>query len=158
MNRPAPGANVVAVLAVAITVAVAVAVVGGCDVRGNLAQGAVFAGLRPELVDQCCTCLALRGTGDASASCTEAVLIDGIPTIPDNAVRGSGDRIFDSNDAVDDGEIPCLCQGNRGSCIEALTNQGDIIVPGACVDQVDLVAPCEAACASVLSFDPVQPP
>jgi len=135
-----------------------VGVASGCDIRGNLAQGAIFAGLRPELVDQCCTCLALRGTGDASASCTQAVLIDGQPTVPDDAVLGSGDRTFDSNDAVDDGEIPCLCQGNRGSCIEALTNQGDIIVPGACVDQVDLVAPCEAACAGVLSFDPVQPP
>ena len=145
-----------------VLLALQTAVVGivgvGCDIRGSLAQGAVFAGLRPELVDQCCTCLALRGTGDASASCTQAVLIDGLPTLPDDAVRGGGDRIFDGNDAVDDGEIPCLCQGNRGSCIEALTNQGDIIVPGACVDQVDLVAPCEADCAGVLSFDPVQPP
>ena len=143
-----------------IVVAVIASVVGasGCDVRGNLAQLATFAGLRPGLVDQCCTCLAARGTGDSSASCTEAVLIDGQPTLPGNAVTGSGDRSLDDTDTVDDGEIPCLCQGDRSTCIEALTTQGNIIVPGACVDQVELVAPCEAACAGVLSFAPVQPP
>ena len=51
---------------IVVVVVVIASVVGasGCDVRGNLAQLATFAGLRPGLVDQCCTCLAARGTGD----------------------------------------------------------------------------------------------
>jgi hypothetical protein len=130
----------------------------GCNVRAVLAQTELFESLRPGLVEDCCTCLTRRGTGAADATCTEAVLIDGAPTIPPGATFGSGDRGFDLDDAVDPGEVPCLCQGDQQTCIAALTNQGDIIVPGACIDQLDREAPCESACAGVLSFDPIQPP
>ena len=130
----------------------------GCNVRAGLAQTELFEYLRPGLVEDCCTCLTLRGTGAADATCTEAVLIDGVPTIPPGATFGSGDRGFDLDDVVDPGEIPCLCQGDRQTCIAALTNQGDIIVPGACIDQLDREASCVSACAGVLSFDPIQPP
>ena len=148
-----------------VVVVVVVVVLGGggggllgCNVRAGLAQTEVFEFLRPGVVEACCTCLSQRGTGSAGATCTEAVLIDGVPTIPPGATYGDGNRAFDLDDERDDGEIPCLCQGNRESCIAALTNQGDIIVPGACIDQLDREAPCESTCVGVLSFDPVQPP
>jgi hypothetical protein len=129
----------------------------GCDLRGAFAQSELFSGLRPELIEQCCTCLSLRGTGDATASCSEAILVDGLPSLPPGAVVGSGNRASDLNDERDEGEIPCLCNANRETCIAALSTDGDVLIPGACVDQLDQQAPCESACAGELSFSPIQP-
>lgn len=164
----------------AFVLAVGVVVIGlgaaSCNVRAYLAQAELFEDLRPGLVDDCCTCLALRGSGADTATCAEAVLINGVVTIPagsscgvdaacpgtkqcvDGVCFGGGDRGFELNDLVDDAEVPCLCQGDRETCIAALTNDGDIVVPGACIDQLDREAPCESACGGVLSFDPIQPP
>ncbi len=146
--------------AVAWFAAVVVVAVGlpACNVRAGLAQTELFEFLRPGLIEDCCACLSQRGTGAADATCTEAVLIDGVATIPAGASYGSGDRAFDLDDDRGEGEIPCLCQGDRDTCVAMLATQGDIIVPGACIDQLDREAPCESACVGVLSFDPIQPP
>jgi len=138
-------------------IAVAAAIAASCDLRGTFAQSELGAGLRPELVAQCCQCLSRRGTGDATASCTEAILVDGQPTLPPGAVVGDGDRTFDFDDELDEGEIPCLCNADEGTCVQALSSGGDVLIPGACVDQIDRQAPCESACAGVLSFAPTQP-
>ncbi len=134
---------------------VVVLVLAGCDLRPSLAQIGLFDGYRPELVTQCCSCLAARGTGHPEASCSEGVLVDGGVTAGEGAVLGSGDQDKDDNDDVDEGEIPCLCAGSARTCRDVLNSGGGITVPGACLDQVDRVAPCETACAGIVNFDPV---
>lgn len=147
---------------VVVVVAVGVFGVVGCDLRPSLAQLRIFSGYRPELVAQCCQCLAQRGTGADDASCELGVFVDGGVNAPDGSVTGSGDRDFDLNDFVDDGEVPCLCGDlTQAECVDALSNGEDgapppgIVVPGACIDQVDRTAPCENACVGVLSFEPI---
>jgi hypothetical protein len=145
-----------AAVAVAAVTVTAVGVGGGCDWRTTLAQSEWFAGERPGLIAACCACLAARGTADPDASCTLAVLVDGEIVVPDGALYGSGNQGRELNDAVDDGEIPCLCAGDEGVCVDELSRSGGrLVVPGACIDQVDREAPCEAACGGVLSFVPV---
>jgi hypothetical protein len=146
--------GVVAVAAAVVVVAVGLA---ACDVRTSLATWEPFASLRPELVDACCTCLASRGTGDAAATCTEAVVVDGEITVPPGALYGNGVQAFEDNDVVDDGEIPCLCDdGGYDACVQALDEPaGRLVVPGACIDQLDRTAPCEEACGGVLAFVPL---
>jgi hypothetical protein len=143
---------------VVVVVVAAVSASGGCDVRTALAQEAVFASLRPGLVRECCACLVARGTGHPEATCTEAVLVDGETTVPDGAMFGSGDQTLDDNDVLDAGEIPCMCGGlDEGQCAEMLSRpEGRLIIPGACIDQVDRTAPCEEACGGVLAFVPLQ--
>jgi hypothetical protein len=140
-------------LACAMCVAI---VVVGCDERW-LAQYDAFAGLRPALVEDCCACLAARGTAHPDATCTEAVLVDGEPVVPPGALYGNGDQRVEDNDVVDDGEIPCLCDDvGFDGCVEALGEPaGRVIVPGACVDQIERTAPCEEACGGVLGFVPL---
>jgi hypothetical protein len=131
-------------------------IVGGCDWQTTLAQSEWFAGERPGLIAACCACLAARGTADPDASCTQAVLVDGEIVVPDGALYGAGNQGRELNDVVDDGEIPCLCVGDEGFCSDELSRHGGrLVVPGACIDQVDREAPCEAACGGVLSFVPV---
>lgn len=116
----------------------------GCDLRPYLAQTDFFADLRPELIAQCCECLATSETTATTATCSEAFVKDGEVITP-------GDAVF----ASDDDPISCLCQGDVERCNVALETGGDIVVPGACIDQVEIEAPCEAACAGVLTFDPL---
>ncbi len=145
-----------AIVVVAVVAAV-VAVGGGCDVRTSLATWQPFASLRPELIDACCACLSKRGTGDPEATCTEAVVVDGEVSVPPDALYGNGVQAFEDNDVVDDGEIPCLCDdGGYDACVQALQEPaGRLVVPGACIDQVDRTAPCEEACGGVLAFVPL---
>lgn len=139
-----------------------------CEVRACLAQGDLFAVLRPGLIEECCLCLARRGTLYPGASCAEAVIgADGGVVVPGGAPMIPLDAGFsgdDLDDVLDEGvdggvgEIPCLCQGNAGTCQTALSQGTSIVVTGACFTQgSELVteAPCEAACAGVLTFDPL---
>ena len=113
----------------------------------NLAQLAFGAGLRDDLLVGCCECLADNSTTNATATCTEAVLVDGQVVVPDDAVFGGGD---------DNVSIPCLCDAiDADGCIADLRNKTPILIPGACVDELDGEAPCQSACAGVISFSPV---
>jgi hypothetical protein len=139
-----------------------------CQTRACFAQSDLFSSLRPGLVEDCCLCLARRGTRHPGASCAEAVLgADGgvvipgdLPMIPLDA-GFSGDDLDDViEEGVDGGlgEIPCLCLGNAATCKEALSSGAKIVVTGACISQgaqVVTEAPCEQACAGVLTFDPL---
>lgn len=114
----------------------------------NLAQLAFGEGLRDDLIIDCCECLADNSSTDETATCTEAVLVDGQIVVPDGAVYGGG---------ADNVSIPCLCDATKGAdeCIADLRDKNPILIPGACVDQLDGEAPCESACAGVISFSPV---
>ena len=114
----------------------------------NLAQLAFGEALRDDLIIDCCECLADSSTRDSTATCTEAVLVDGQIVVPNDAVYGSDD---------DNISIPCLCDSTKGKdeCIADLHDKTPILIPGACVDQLDGEGPCESACAGVLSFSPV---
>lgn len=139
-----------------VVAAVCCFVAVGCDPRPSLAQLRFFQGTRHDLAEQCCACLSRRGTGNEAASCEEGVFVDGGVFAPDGAVTGDGNRDDDDNDVVDDGEVPCLCGGlDEDGCFVNLVNNKGIVVPGACIDEVDRTAPCESACAGVLSFEPV---
>lgn len=139
-----------------VVVVVVVALVGvGCDLRPVLAQ-ADLGDFRPELIDECCACLAARGTGHPEATCSEAALVDGAIAPPASAVLGSGNQAQDDNNSVDDGEIPCLCAGNAATCATTLNGGGSVVVPGACLAQIDRTAPCESACAAIINFEPVR--
>lgn len=137
--------------------------VSACDPRVQLAQSPVFEGLRGDLIEQCCACLAQRGTRAPGASCAEAVLSpDGGIVLPDDAVVAADDPgdpfvADDLDDSVDRGEIPCGCGLDEGSCIGRLESGERMAVPGACIDQPNNFwsAPCESACGGVLIFDPV---
>ena len=72
----------------------------------------------------------------------------------DDAVFGRPDD--ESTDEDESVSIPCLCGVSRLACFDALEVGDEILIPGACVDQVDALAPCETACAGVLSFDSIQ--
>ncbi len=139
-----------------------------CEARACLAQSDLFASLRPALIEECCLCLARRGTLYPGASCAEAVLgADGGVVVPGDQPIIPPDAGFfgdDLDDVLDEGvdggigEIPCLCQGNAGTCQVALGQGTSIVVTGACFTQGSEVvteAPCEAACAGVLTFDPL---
>ena len=130
-----------------------------CSIQGTLAQSEVFAELRPELIESCCSCLARRGTSAAGASCAPAVLVDGGVVLPDDAEVATGPvvEVTEFNDSLDPGEIPCLCEGNAGSCIGSLSAGASIAVTGACLHQPGFFAsaPCESACRGVLTYDPV---
>jgi hypothetical protein len=141
-------------------VCVVVACLGGgvgaaaCDVWASLAQSEVFAGLRPDLIRTCCACLAANTTTNESATCSEARLENNVVTFDDDAVFGRpDDEDTDEDESV---TIPCLCEDSRLSCQDALAEGDSILIPGACVDLVDAQAPCESACAGVLSFDTIQ--
>ena len=160
MKRGAWASAVVVV--VCGVVAVVCGVVVGCDLRPTLAQIGLFDGYRPELVEQCCACLAARGTGHPEASCSEGELLDGGIVLEAGAVVGTawalddaGFKGNDDNDVVDEGEIPCLCRGSARTCRDVLNAGDGITVPGACLDQVERTAPCETACAGIINFDPV---
>ncbi len=144
----------------------AAALVGGagaCDLRSCLAQSEAFAGLRPQLIDECCTCLAHRGTRFPGAACAEsfieadgglAIVADAGPGIPADAP----DVVDDNNDTVDPGEIPCMCNNDLAQCKTALTAGTSILVTGACINQgggITRTAPCENECDGVLTFDPL---
>ncbi len=140
-----------------------------CEVRACLAQSDLFASLRPALIEECCLCLARRGTRYPGASCAEAALSPdggGVVVPPDgpSIPLDAGFLGDDLDDVLDEGvdggvgEIPCLCQGNAGTCQAALGQGASIVVTGACFTQGSEVvteAPCEAACAGVLTFDPL---
>lgn len=148
--------------------ALAVLLVGvaspACDNRACLAQSDLFASYRPELIAECCACLAKNGTVQPGAACAEAfvdvdggqaILVDAGPAIPDTA-PDVGDN---NNDVVDPGEVPCLCAETEASCIQRLTDGKSVTVTGSCVDQgggIFRKAPCEDACKGVLTFDPLQ--
>jgi hypothetical protein len=151
--------------AIAAAVWVAAGVVGGgCDPRALLAQSTLFAGVRHDLVEECCACLARRGTRAPGASCGEAQLLpDGGTVVPDGADVAPEDSNFsrdDGDDVIDDDEIPCSCGVNAGACVTRLEAGGRMIIPGACVDQPNNLfdAPCESACKNVVTFDPVSSP
>lgn len=112
----------------------------------NLAQLAFGEGLRDELIVECCECLATESTQNETATCSEAVIVDGVITIPADAIYGS---------ETDNVSIPCLCEGDAASCKADLRSKTPILIPGACVDLLDQEAVCEAECAGVLSFSPV---
>lgn len=124
----------------------------GCDARPTLAQFAVFSGYREELADQCCQCLAKRGTGAADATCSEPTLVDNTLVFEDGAVFGSGNTNDDFDDKVQAGEIPCACGLDNQGCTDALVGGNEIVIPGACVDQPDATAPCETECAGILNY------
>lgn len=126
-------------LAVLLGVVVATA---GCP---QLAQLAIGEGLRGDLIEQCCTCLADTSTNSSTATCAEATIVDGEIVIPDGAVYGD-----------DITSIPCLCEGDADICIARLTNHTEIVVRGECVESAEDEAPCAAACSGVLSFSPIQ--
>lgn len=139
-----------------------------CEARACLAQSDLFSSLRAGLIEECCLCLARRGTLHPGASCAEAVLgVDGGVIVPGDEPIIPPDAGFDGDDlddvldeAVDGGlgEIPCLCQGNAATCEQALGTGTSILVTGACLSQgaeVVTEAPCEQACAGVLTFDPL---
>lgn len=145
MSAAARGSRlVVSVCGVVVGLIVGGAFASACGLSANLAQIEFFASLRPELIDDCCTCLAEAQTTDNSATCAEAFVLDG-------EVRTPADAVFASEEAP----IPCLCGGDKASCAVALERGGDILVPGSCIDSVELVAPCESECAGVLTFDPL---
>ncbi len=140
-----------------------------CDNRACLAQSELFAGYRPELVDECCLCLARRGTAFPEAACGEASVtldggvvidIDAGPANPplDDGSSFNGDDLDDViQESVDGGpgEIPCLCAGNAETCAETLNEGKDLVVTGACLSQgtgLFVRAPCEDACRDVLTF------
>lgn len=139
-----------------------------CEARACLAQSDLFATLRPALIEECCLCLARRGTLYPGASCAEAVLGDdggvvvpgGQPIVPPDAgfIGDDLDDVLDEGVDGGLGEIPCLCQGNAGTCQAALGQGTSVVVTGACFTQGSEVvteAPCEQACAGVLTFDPL---
>jgi hypothetical protein len=161
--------------AVVVSVVVVIAIVGagsGCDARAAFAQSSWFADDRPELLAECCACLATRGTADTEATCTEAVLVDGVAVVPDGAVFGRGGAGNDAaeavadiaareqDDVVDPGEVPCICGGlDEEACVATLGDpSGRVVVPGACLARVGRVAACEDACGGVLSFVPIVAP
>jgi hypothetical protein len=133
-----------------------------CDNRACLAQSEIFADLRPALVEECCLCLARRGTKKPGAACGEAALtLDGGVVIPPDAGAAIPDeRGFlgdDGDDVIDEDEVPCLCASDASTCEQALGSGASIVVTGACVSQGSdffVTAPCEAACRDVLTFDP----
>lgn len=142
-----------------------------CDNRACLAQSDLFAGYRPELIEECCLCLARRGTAFPGASCSEASLtLDGGVVLADedapaNPPLDEGDAFGgdDLDDVIQEsvdggpGEIPCLCTGNAQTCGLALNEGRDVLVTGACLSQgsgLFVRAPCEDACRDVLTFTP----
>ena len=136
-------------------------VFAACDGRACLAQSDLFAGFRPDLIEQCCTCLSQRGTRFPGSSCAEATLQDdGTISYPDGAVVAPADDAFSSDDGdneVSDDEIPCLCTGDFGTCTESLSGGGQIDIAGGCLDQpgIGFNAPCEAECGGVLTYEPL---
>lgn len=132
-----------------------------CDARACLAQSELFASYRPELIEECCLCLARRGTAKPGASCGVAQLtLDGGVLIADGGSALPEDPFFsgdNGDDVVDDFELPCLCGDNATSCRQALGRGDTVVVTGACVSQgADPLrrAPCEDECRDVLTFDP----
>ena len=140
----------------------ALAVVGACDARACLAGTDAFPGLRTDLIRECCTCLAHRGTAFPGASCGEASLNpDGGIIIAD--VDGGGPlespdfTADDGNDTIDPGEIPCVCNRDDAHlCANKLAAGDTILVTGACISQgAGLLdhAPCETECHGVVAFE-----
>ena len=140
-----------------------------CDNRACLAQSELFAGYRPELIDECCLCLARRGTAFPEAACGEAALtLDGGVVIVDDGGPSNPpiDGLFGGDDLDDvvqesidggPGEIPCLCSDNANTCAAALNAGRDLLVTGACLSQgtgLFVRAPCEDECRDVLTFTP----
>lgn len=143
-----------------------------CDNRACLAQSDLFAGYRPELIEECCLCLARRGTAFPEAACGEAsvtldggvVFVDGGPGLANPPLEDGesfgGDDLDDViQESVDGGpgEIPCLCAGNAQSCRAALESGNELVVTGACISQgtgLFVTAPCEEECRDVLTFTP----
>jgi hypothetical protein len=141
---------------------VALAAWPACD-NACLAQSDLFAGLRGDLIEECCLCLAFSGTRYPGAACGEAFLLadGGIVVPPDSGPFIPLDAEFvadDLNRHVDPDEVPCLCTLSANQCIAGLNAGAPIVVTGACVSQgVELFdeAPCESSCRGVLTFDPL---
>jgi hypothetical protein len=135
-----------------------------CD-AACLAQSDLFAYLREPLIEECCLCLARRGTRFPGASCEEAFVgADGGVVVPGDAGihPDAGYDGDDLDDAIQEGEVPCLCDGlNAQECKGAMNAGTPIVVVGACVSQgtgVFSEAPCEQACKDVLVFEPLEKP
>ena len=132
-----------------------------CDSRACLAQSDLFAGFRDELIDECCLCLARRGTAAPGASCGVAqIAADGGVVIADGGTALPDDPDFpgdNGDDVLDDFELPCLCGEDATTCAQTLKRGETVVVTGACVSQgADPFrpAPCEDECRGVLTFDP----
>lgn len=140
-----------------------------CDNRACLAQSDLFAGFRPELIAECCACLASAGTRAPGAACAEAMLADDGTVAPSTNAGPAvpTDAPFDGDDldAEVDGaagelpaEVPCLCGRAENQCVAALSAGNPLLVTGACIAQgttaLDQV-PCGTACQGVLTFDPI---
>jgi hypothetical protein len=152
---------VIRALALALACLAAVAATS-CDPRAILAQSNLFSGVREGLIQDCCNCLARRGTRAPGSSCGEAAVgPDGGIVVEEGAEVAPDDAEFqqdDMDDVVDDNEIPCSCGLNANQCVNQLSKaSGRLLVPGACIDQPNNVwdAPCEDACAQVVTFDPI---
>lgn len=131
-----------------------------CDNRACLAQSELFEGYRPELIEECCLCLARRGTAAPGASCGEAQLtLDGGVVIADGGTAIPSDDEFvrdDNDDVIDDDELPCLCGEDAKTCAAKLGAGQALRVTGACVSQgteLFVTAPCEVECRDVLTFE-----
>lgn len=136
------------------------ALYAACDSRACLAQSDLFANYRPELIEECCQCLARRGTAKPGASCGIAQLtLDGGVVIADGSAlpEDAAFTVDDNDDVIDDFELACLCGVDATSCAQALSAGDSLVVVGACVRQGSdptTPAPCELECRDVLTFDP----
>jgi hypothetical protein len=115
-----------------------------------LAQSDVFAWMRPELIKECCTCLAQNSSDDFASSCTPASVSDGV-VVP-----------------VEPGTppVPCICNADDNdysTCVDRLSapppdDRGgaandELLVNGSCITEG--TGPCTSACTGVLSFAPL---
>jgi hypothetical protein len=161
MSRAGPLLVLVAAIALAVS---------SCDPRVFFAQSPLFEGMRGDLIEECCACLARRGTKAPGASCAEAVIgPDGGIVLPEDAevIADNGSFTADDNDDIvdEDGdgklergeEIPCACGVDEASCIGLLESGERVPVVGACIEQPNNFwdAPCESACSGVLTFDSI---
>jgi hypothetical protein len=134
-----------------LLLAVALAGLAACNPCAYFAYFEPFAGLRHDLVRDCCECLANNGTRHPGAKCAEVFVdvdggivgdagppqppLHGLAAIPD---AGSCDHDFqcvggrtcenntctlpdDDNGTVDDDEVPCLCQDDEAQCAHKLS-------------------------------------
>jgi hypothetical protein len=117
-----------------------------------LAQSDSFAWMRPQLIADCCACLATNQAPSFAATCEQA--------------QQQGGTVVEQ----DPGEPPvsCLCmpgsaQEQEDACVQALstpppadrtdTSGDEVLISASCVDELD--GPCNTACSGVLSFAPL---
>ena len=137
----------------------AIVAVAACDPRSCLAQTPLFASLRPDLVKECCACLANNTTTFPGSACAETFIVDGGPAI---AIDAGPANPADAGPDYVPVAVPCMCEDGEASCRAALTRGVPILVTGACVSQGSgpfvRKAPCQDACNGVLSFEPLASP